>query len=74
MLLQRTEKARVGLWPAGRCVGTLDPRERTLLLLANGYRSILDFRPLFGGQGDQIVLGLVRQGYLEVTRTPLAAG
>lgn len=65
MLLQRTEKARVELQPGVR---TLGQRERSLLLLADGRKSLLDFRPLFDGAGEQIVLRLVREGYLEPMR------
>lgn len=72
MLLQRTEKARLELWPsagAGSAVRTLGLRERSVLLLATGDRSIFDFRPMFGGRGEQIALDLIEQGYLEINRT-----
>ncbi|MBX3658803.1 MAG: hypothetical protein KIS62_07445 [Ramlibacter sp.] len=65
MLLQKTEKARSELRPGVR---TLGQRERSLLLLADGQRSIHDFRPLFDGEGEQIVLKLVRDGYLSPSR------
>lgn len=62
MLLQKTEKARTELRPGMR---TLGQRERTLLLLADGNKSLLDLRGLFDGEGEQIALHLVREGYLE---------
>lgn len=73
MLLQRTEKARLELWPgAGSVVRTLGRCERSVLLLATGDKSIFDFRPMFGGRGEEIALNLLRQGYLEITRTTRA--
>lgn len=65
MLLRRTEKARLEL-SAG--VRTLGLRERTLLRLATGHKSLLDYRSMFDGQGEQIVLTLVQQGFLEPLR------
>jgi len=62
MLLQKTDKARTELRPGMR---TLGQRERTLLLLADGHKSLLDLRGLFDGEGEQIALNLVREGYLE---------
>jgi hypothetical protein len=62
MMLYRTEKARIELLPGPRTLGL---RERSVLMLANGHRSLLDLEPLFGGEGWQIVLNLVREGYLE---------
>lgn len=69
MLLRRTEKARVELRPGVRTLGL---RERSLLLLADGSRSLLDFKPFFDGAGEQIVLDLVRDGYLEAAHSPTA--
>jgi len=62
MLLQRTEKARIELLSGPRALGA---RERSLLMLANGHKSLLDLEPLFGGEGWRIALNLVREGYLE---------
>jgi len=70
MLLQKTEKARTELRPGVR---TLGQRERSLLLLADGNRSMMDFHPLFDGLGEQIVLSLVSQGYLEAVGNGVAA-
>jgi hypothetical protein len=61
MLLQPTAKARLDLHPG---VQTLTMRERSLLLLADASKSSADLRRLFNGMGAQIVLDLVRQGYL----------
>ena len=65
MLLRRTEKARSELRPGVRTLGL---RERSMLLLADGNKSILDFRTMFDGEGEQIILHLVKQGYLEPAR------
>ncbi len=62
MLLQRTEKARDELRPGSRSLGV---RERSLLLLADGNKSLLDMNTLFDGQAGPIVLDLVRRGYLQ---------
>ena len=62
MQLHKTERARAELKPGTR---TLGQRERTLLLLADGSKSVLDFRPLFNGDGEQIALRLLREGFLE---------
>lgn len=62
MLLQKTDKARAELRPGMR---TLGQRERTLLLLADGNKSLMDLRGMFDGEGEKIALDLVRQGYLE---------
>lgn len=62
MLLQRTEKARLELKPGIR---TLSLKERSILLLADGQKSLRDLHPLFNGEVEPIVLNLVRTGYLE---------
>ena len=62
MQLYKTERARAELKPGIR---TLGQRERTLLLLADGSKSVQDFRPLFDGDGEQIALRLLRDGFLE---------
>lgn len=62
MYLQKTEKARSELRPGVR---TLGQRERTLLLLADGRKTIGEFRPMFEGMGEEIARKLVEQGYLE---------
>ena len=62
MLLQRTDKARDELRPGMRTLGL---RERSLLLMADGNKSLLDINAVMGGQAEPIVLDLVRRGYLE---------
>ena len=62
MLLQRTDKARNELRPGMRTLGL---RERSLLLLADGNKSLFDINAVMGGQAEPIVLDLVRRGYLE---------
>lgn len=61
MLLQKTEKAYTELRPGVRTLGL---RERTLLLLCDGNKSLMDVRPMFDGEGEQIVLSLMSSGYL----------
>lgn len=67
MLLQKTDRARIELRLGVRTLGL---RERSLLLLCNGNKSLMDLRSMFDGEGEQIVLNLVRQGYLE----PVSSG
>ena len=62
MQLHKTERARAELKPGTR---TLGQRERSLLLLADGNKSLLDFRPLFNGDGEQIALRLLHEGFLQ---------
>jgi hypothetical protein len=63
MFLIKTEKARQELQPGRR---TLGQRERALLLMADGQRSVTDFGELFGGRDEagRVALDLVREGYL----------
>ena len=62
MQLHKTDRARAELKPGVR---TLGQRERSLLLLADGNKSAQDFKPLFDGNGEQIAMRLLRDGYLE---------
>lgn len=62
MQLHKTDRARDELKPGVR---TLGQRERTLLLLADGSRTAQDFRPLFGGDGEQIAQRLLHEGFLQ---------
>ena len=62
MQLQKTDRARAELKPGNRSLGQ---RERTLLLLADGIKSLRDFRPMFEGEGEQIALRLLKEGFLE---------
>lgn len=64
MKLEKTDKARNELRPGARDLGV---RERSLLLLANGSRSIVEFSSMFGGAGERMVLELIREGYLRPT-------
>lgn len=63
MQLHKTDRARAELQPGIR---TLGQRERTLLLLADGSRSVQDLRPLFNGDGEKIALQLLREGFLHI--------
>ncbi len=68
MQLHKTDRARAELKPGVR---TLGQRERTLLLLADGRKSVQDFRPLFDGDGEAVALRLLREGFLETrSETP----
>ena len=62
MQLHKTSRAHAELKPGVR---TLTQRERTLLLLADGSKSAQDFHILFGGDGEEIALRLLSEGYLE---------
>ncbi len=64
MFPTKTDKARDELKGGQR---TLSQRERALLLMADGQRSLTDFSPLFPSRGDaeQAVQGLVARGYLQ---------
>lgn len=63
MFLIKTEKARRELQPGRR---TLGQRERAVLLMADGQRSVTDFGKLFGGRDEagRVALHLVQEGYL----------
>jgi hypothetical protein len=63
MFLIKTEKARQELQPGRR---TLGQRERALLLMADGQRSVTDFGHLFGSRDEagRVALHLVQEGYL----------
>lgn len=62
MSLHKTSRAHAELKPGVR---TLSQRERTLLLLADGNKSAQDFQGLFDGEGEEIALRLLSEGYLE---------
>jgi len=64
MFPTKTDKARDELQGGRR---TLSQRERALLLMADGRRSMTDFSPLFASrvEAEQTVHALVHRGYLE---------
>ena len=72
MFPTKTDKARDELQGGQR---TLSQRERALLLMADGRRSLTDFSPLFPNRGDaeEAILALMRQGYLQDARSPAAS-
>ncbi|MDP3606103.1 MAG: hypothetical protein Q8R59_10210 [Polaromonas sp.] len=72
MQLHKTDRARAELKSGNR---TLGQRERTLLLLADGSKSVQDFRPLFNGDGEEIAMRMLREGFLQVQpgKAPLIA-
>lgn len=69
MFPTKTDKARDELQGGQR---TLSQRERALLLMADGRRSLTDFSPLFStrDEAEQALQALVQRGYL---RDPQAA-
>lgn len=70
MLLLRTEKAREELKPGVR---TLPQKERSLLLLADGRKSLADLRGLFDGEAEQIAQRLLEAGYLALPKVAAPA-
>jgi hypothetical protein len=64
MFHTKTEKARDELQGGRR---TLSQRERALLLMADGRRSLTDFSPLFStrDEAEQALSALVQRGYLQ---------
>jgi hypothetical protein len=60
-MLNKTNKGRAELQPGQR---QLAQRERALLLVADGHRSDAELFSLFGGQGRDLVAGLLARGYL----------
>jgi hypothetical protein len=72
MLPTKTDKARDELQGGQR---TLSQRERALLLMADGRRSLSDFSPLFTtrDEAEQVLLALVQRGYLHDAQAAAAA-
>jgi len=71
MFPTKTDKARDELQGGQR---TLSQRERALLLMADGRRSLTDFSPLFAnrGEAEQALQALMRRGYLHYPQATLA--
>jgi hypothetical protein len=61
LILEKTPKALQSLSQRGR---DLTPRQRALLLLANGQRHVREFDALMGQSVVDLVAQLVREGYL----------
>jgi hypothetical protein len=72
MFPTKTDKARDELQAGQR---TLSQRERALLLMADGRRSLSDFSPLFANriEAEQAIQALVSKGYLQDARAVAAA-
>ncbi|WP_295953838.1 hypothetical protein [Rhodoferax sp.] len=73
MGLTKTDKARAELQPGQRSLGQ---RERALLLLADGRKTAHEMGAYLGHEGEQLVLQLLRDGYLtqpRVAAVPVAA-
>ena len=65
MFFSKTDKARDELRPGRR---TLTQRERAVLLLADGQRTVTDFAPLFADRDEarSVAKHLLSEGYLAV--------
>lgn len=72
MFPTKTDKARDELQGGQR---TLSQRERALLLMADGRRSLSDFSPLFTNrqEAEQAIQGLMQRGYLQSPKPTAAA-
>lgn len=71
MLLIRTDKGQAELQPGTRTLGL---RERSLLLLADGRKTLRELRPMFGGQGEALARDLAARGYLRLVDPAAASG
>ncbi|MGJ7504761.1 hypothetical protein ACSFBF_30690 [Variovorax sp. ZT5P49] len=71
MFPTKTDKARDELQGGQR---TLSQRERALLLMADGRRSLTDFSPLFANriEAEQAIQALVQRGYLQAPQATAA--
>jgi hypothetical protein len=69
MFPTKTDKARDELQGGQR---TLSQRERALLLMADGRRSLTDFSPMFAsrGEAEQALHALMSRGYLHYPPPP----
>lgn len=72
MFPTKTDKARDELQGGQR---TLSQRERALLLMADGRRSLTDFSPLFANRSEAelAIQGLIDKGYLQTPKAATAA-
>lgn len=72
MFPTKTDKARDELQGGQR---TLSQRERALLLMADGRRSLTDFSPLFANriEAEQAIQALVSRGYLQDAQAEASA-
>lgn len=68
--LRRTEKARAELLSAQRVLGR---RERGVLFLCDGLRSIAAVRPVAGENVAGMMSALIEAGYLEIASAPAAS-
>lgn len=71
MFPTKTDKARDELQGGQR---TLSQRERALLLMADGRRSLTDFSPLFSNrdEAEQAIQALIDKGYLQSPKAAAA--
>lgn len=63
MLLRRTEKGQAELRARER---SLSLKERSVLFLADGRKTLADLDPILGDEGTAIVKALANGGYLEL--------
>ena len=61
-VLRKTPSARAALEPGARL---LTPRERTLVLLADGQRSVPDLCEMVQGASSEFIEALIAKGFLE---------
>ena len=61
-VLRKTASARAALEPGARL---LTPRERTLVLLADGQRSVPDLCDMVQGASSEFIEALITKGFLE---------
>jgi len=70
MRLQKTEKAREELQAASRRLGR---RERTLLILADGQKTLQELESILKDEARPLAESLIREGYLTgISLTPAA--
>lgn len=70
MLLQKTDKARAELQPGIRTLGL---RERSLLLMADGRKTLADMAAVLGPTTSAVAAQLQHAGYLEPVRVAAVA-
>jgi hypothetical protein len=71
MLLRKTEKGRDELKPGVRELGL---RERGLLLLLDGKKTLADVQGMFNGEAEKVASSLVQRGYLEKVESTALGG
>lgn len=70
MLLRRTDKGQAELRARER---SLSLKERSILFLADGTKTLADLDPILGEEGTATVQALARDGYLDLLQAPRGA-